>query len=75
MTELSVHLYCVCLLERRKYTLVTVLGQKNRKIKVLFLLRTEKGGKKAAPFISVLPVSTFFSLAWGLPSHVSLMYT
>jgi len=46
MTELSVHLYYVCLLERKKYTLVAVLGQNNREMKGIFLLNTEKGGKK-----------------------------
>lgn len=75
MTELSVYLRCVCLLVRKKYTLVAVLGQKNREIKGIFLLKTEKGGKKVVLLISVLPVSKFFSLVWGLPSHVFLMYT
>ena len=46
--------------------LVAVLGQMNRKIKGIFLLKTEKGGKKVVLFISVLPVSKFFSLVWGL---------
>lgn len=46
MTELSAHLHYVYLLVRKKYTLVAVLRQMNRKIKGIFLLKTEKGGKK-----------------------------
>lgn len=59
MTELSAHLDYICLLVRKKYTLVAVLGQMNRKIKGIFLLETEKGGKKwyfsfqSSPYLNV----------------------